>query len=57
MDTVLGVSITRISAGLVLLEGRIPDGVTVDRDAIDLSGSHASMRRNMARISGVSAFM
>lgn len=53
MDTVLGVSITRISAGLVLLEGRIPDGVTVDRDAIDLSGSHASMTDVMAAVLGI----
>ena len=53
MDTVLGVSITPISAGLVLLEGRIPDGVTVDRDAIDLSGSHASMTDVMAAVLGI----
>jgi hypothetical protein len=53
VDTVLGVSITRISAGLVLLEGRIPDGVTVDRDAIDLSGSHASMTDVMAAVLGI----
>jgi hypothetical protein len=53
VDTVLGVSITPISAGLVLLEGRIPDGVTVDRDAIDLSGSHASMTDVMAAVLGI----
>jgi hypothetical protein len=53
VDTVLGVSITRISAGLVLLEGRIPDGVTVDRDAIDLSGAHASMSDVMAAVLGI----
>ncbi len=40
-------------AGLVLLEGRIPDGVTVDRDAIDLSGSHASMTDVMAAVLGI----
>lgn len=53
MDTVLGVSITRIGAGLVLLEGRIPDGVTVDRDAIDLTGAHASMTDVMAAVLGI----
>jgi hypothetical protein len=53
VDTVLGVSITRISAGLVLLEGRIPDGVTVDRDAIDLTGAHASMTDVMAAVLGI----
>jgi hypothetical protein len=53
VDTVLGVSITRMSAGLVLLEGRIPDGVTVDRDAIDLSGAHASMTDVMAAVLGI----
>jgi hypothetical protein len=53
VDTVLGVSITRIAAGLVLLEGRIPDGVTVDRDAIDLTGAHASMTDVMAAVLGI----
>ena len=53
MDTVLGVSITRISAGLVLLEGRTPDEVTVDRDAIDLTGHHASMKDVMAAVLGI----
>jgi hypothetical protein len=53
VDTVLGVSITRISAGLVLLERRIPDGVTVDRDAIDLTGAHASMSDVMAAVLGI----
>ncbi len=53
METVLGVSITRIAAGLVLLEGRIPDVVTVDRDAIDLSGADASMTDVMAAVLGI----
>ena len=53
MDTVLGVSITRIAAGLVLLEGRIPDVVTVDRDAVDLSGADASMTDVMAAVLGI----
>ena len=53
MDTVLGVSITRIGAGLVLLEGRIPDGVTEDRDAVDLTGAHASMTDVMAAVLGI----
>ena len=53
METVLGVSITRIAAGLVLLEGRIPDVVTVDRDAVDLSGADASMTDVMAAVLGI----
>jgi hypothetical protein len=53
VDTVLGVSVTRIAAGLVLLEGRTPDGVTVDRDAIDLTGAHASMTDVMAAVLGI----
>lgn len=53
MDTVLGVSITRIGAGLVLLEGRTPDGVTEDRDAVDLTGAHASMTDVMAAVLGI----
>jgi hypothetical protein len=53
VDTVLGVSITRIAAGLVLLEGRVPDGVTVDRDAVDLTGAHASMTDVMAAVLGI----
>ena len=53
MDTVLGVSITGASAGLVLLEGRTPDGLTVDRNAIDLAGTHASLNDVMAAVLGI----
>jgi hypothetical protein len=53
VDTVLGVSITGVSAGLVLLEGRTPDGDTVDRDAIDLTGAHASLSDVMAAVLGI----
>jgi hypothetical protein len=50
VDTVLGVSITGNAAGLVLLEGRAPYGVTVDRDAIDLAGAHAALTDVMAAV-------
>lgn len=53
VDTVLGVSITRGAAGLVLLEGREPDGVTVNRDAVDLNGAHAAMTDVMAAVLGI----
>jgi hypothetical protein len=53
VDTVLGVSITRNGAALVLLEGRAPYGVTVDRDAIDLAGAHAALTDVMAAALGM----
>ena len=53
MDTVLGVSVTRTAAGLVLLDLRAPDGVTVDRGAIDLAGAHAALTDVMAAVLGV----
>jgi hypothetical protein len=52
VDTVLGVSITRNAAGLVLLDGRAPYGVTVDRGAIDLAGAHAALADVMAAVLG-----
>jgi hypothetical protein len=53
VDTVLGVSITPVAAGLVLLERRTPHGVTVDRDAIDLTGAHAALIDVMAAVLGI----
>jgi len=52
VDTVLGVSITRNAAGLLLLDLRAPDGVTVDRGAIDLAGAHAALTDVMAAVLG-----
>ena len=53
VDTVLGVSITRGAAGLVLLEKCEPHAVTVNRDAVDLSGAHAAMTDVMAAVLGI----
>jgi hypothetical protein len=52
LDTVLGVSITRNAAGLLLLDLRAPDSVTVDRGAIDLAGAHAALTDVMAAVLG-----
>jgi hypothetical protein len=52
VDTVLGVSITRIAAELLVLDVGAPDGVTVDRDAIDLGGAHAALNDVMAAVLG-----
>jgi hypothetical protein len=52
VDTVLGVSITRNAAGLLLLDLRAPDCVTVDRGVIDLAGAHAALTDVMAAVLG-----
>jgi hypothetical protein len=52
VDAVLGVSITRVAAELLLLDVGAPAGVTVDRDAIDLAGAHAALNDVMAAVLG-----
>jgi hypothetical protein len=53
MDNVLGISITRVAAGLVLLDTDTPDDVGAHRDSIDLTGAHAALIDVMAAVLGI----